>query len=83
MLESVCVPFGIYEGSAKVEADMRFDAPQGSVFGGYGFLNYSARQGLEPSGAHRTPAGVTITQGFSLRTLLRTTGKLLGRITGR
>jgi hypothetical protein len=62
---------------------MRFDAPQGSVFGGYGFLNYSARPASGPSGAHRAPSVATASSGFSVRTLLRSTGELLSRLAGR
>jgi hypothetical protein len=62
---------------------MRFDAPQGSMFGGYGFLNYSARPASMASGAHRAPAVASRSPGYSLRTLLRSTSELLGRLAGR
>jgi hypothetical protein len=62
---------------------MKFDAPQGSVFGGYGFLNYSGRPASGPSGAHRTSIAVANTRAFSLRSLLRSTSEFLGRFTGR
>jgi hypothetical protein len=62
---------------------MRFDAPQGSVFGGYGFLNYSGRPASGPSGAHRAPSATAAPPGFSVRTLLRSTSELLNRLAGR
>jgi hypothetical protein len=67
----------------STEASMRFDAPQGSMFGGYGFLNYSARPASGPSAAHRAPSAAGATPGFSVRTLLRSTGALLRRLAGR
>jgi hypothetical protein len=62
---------------------MRFDAPQGSMFGGYGFLNYSARRASGPSGAHRAPFLAAAPPGFSVRALLRSTSELFSRLAGR
>ncbi|HXV06729.1 MAG TPA: hypothetical protein VD791_01770 [Burkholderiales bacterium] len=60
---------------------MKFDAPHGSVFGGYGFWSYSAAPNSQPSAGNSGPsAGTSPERGsLSLRWLLDHARRMLRR----
>jgi hypothetical protein len=60
---------------------MKFDAPHGSVFGGYGFWSYSAAPTSHPSAGNSSPpAGTSPERGsLSLRRLLDHARRMLRR----
>ena len=60
---------------------MKFDAPHGSVFGGYGFWTYSAAPNSHPSAGNASPPAATSPDrgSLSLRWLLDHARRVLHR----
>ena len=61
------------------EMQMKFEPPQGSVFGGYGFWSYSSTSHAKPSAANRTPHATREDSlfGAGVRSLTHGTSRLL------
>jgi len=61
------------------EMQMKFEPPQGSVFGGYGFWSYSSTPYSRPSAGNRTPPGTREDSllGTGIRSLTEGTSRLL------
>ena len=62
---------------------MKFEAPRGSVFGGYGFWTYSSTPDLQPSAGNRHPRAPepTARSSLSLRAVAQGASRLLTRWT--